>query len=73
MTAARTQLARDLYHAFAEGDREAVDRVLAEGFTFSSPVDVGLDRVGYISSAAGLAPGNTSSSNSCDWSRLAPR
>ena len=46
--AARTQLARDLYHAFAEGDRGAVDRLLADGFTFSSPVDVGLDRAGYF-------------------------
>lgn len=47
-SAARTQLARDLYHAFADGDREAVEGILADGFTFSSPVDVGLDRAGYF-------------------------
>jgi hypothetical protein len=42
--AARIQLARDLYLAFADGDRELVESRLAEVFTFSSPVDVGLDR-----------------------------
>jgi ketosteroid isomerase-like protein len=44
----RTQLARDLYRAFAGGDRDAVERSLGEDFTFSSPVDVGLDRAGYF-------------------------
>jgi hypothetical protein len=49
MTAAtRTQLAQDLYRAFADGDREMVETMLADGFTFSSPVDVGLDRAGYF-------------------------
>jgi|SRR5947209_6734565 len=47
-SAARTQLARDLYLAFAAGDRERVESMLAEQFTFSSPVDVGLDRAGYF-------------------------
>ncbi len=46
--AARTQLARDLYLAFADGDRKLVERMLADEFTFSSPVDIGLDRVGYF-------------------------
>ncbi|MBV9196069.1 MAG: nuclear transport factor 2 family protein [Solirubrobacterales bacterium] len=46
--AARTQLARALYLAFAEGDRELVESMLADEFTFSSPVDVGLDRAGYF-------------------------
>ena len=46
--ATRTQLARDLDLAFAEGDREAVESMLADGFTFSSPADVGLDRAGYF-------------------------
>ncbi len=45
---ARTQLARNLYLAFAEGDRELVESMLADEFTFSSPVDVGLDRGGYF-------------------------
>ncbi len=44
----RTQLARDLYLAFADGDRERVESMLADEFTFSSPVDVGLDRAGYF-------------------------
>jgi|ERR671930_363297 hypothetical protein len=44
----RTQLARDLYRAFAAGDRDLVERSLADDFTFSSPVDVGLDRAGYF-------------------------
>jgi hypothetical protein len=46
--AARTQLAQDLYLAFAQGDRQIVENMLADGFTFSSPVDVGLDRAGYF-------------------------
>jgi SnoaL-like domain len=43
-----TQRARDLYRAFAAGDRDAVERILADEFTFSSPLDVGLDREGYF-------------------------
>jgi hypothetical protein len=46
--AARTQLAQDLYLAFADGDRELIESMLADEFTFSSPVDVGLDRAGYF-------------------------
>jgi len=45
---ARAQLARDLYLAFADGDRELVESRLADEFTFSSPVDVGLDRAAYF-------------------------
>jgi ketosteroid isomerase-like protein len=41
-------VARDLYEAFARGDRELVERVLTEDFAFSSPLDVGLDRAGYF-------------------------
>ncbi len=49
MTSAdRTQLARDLYLAFAAGDHERVESMLAKEFTFSSPVDVGLDRSRYF-------------------------
>ncbi len=44
----RTDIARDLYLAFAAGDRDRVKRILAEEFTFSSPLDVGLDRAGYF-------------------------
>ncbi|MGA2009766.1 MAG: nuclear transport factor 2 family protein [Solirubrobacteraceae bacterium] len=45
---ARTQLARDLYLAFAGGNRELVERMLADEFTFSSPLDVELDRAEYF-------------------------
>ena len=44
----RLERARWLYLAFAAADRAAVDRILSEDFTFSSPVDVGLDRSGYF-------------------------
>jgi hypothetical protein len=44
----RPQRARELYLAFAAGDREAVEEMLSEDFTFSSPVDVGLDRAGFF-------------------------
>lgn len=40
--------ARELYLAFAAGDRAFVDAILGDDFTFSSPVDVGLDRTGYF-------------------------
>lgn len=45
---ARTQIVRDVYHAFVSGDRCLIERVLADEFTFSSPLDVGLDRAGYF-------------------------
>jgi hypothetical protein len=44
----RVHTARELYLAFAAGDREVVDGMLANEFTFSSPVDVALDRAGYF-------------------------
>jgi SnoaL-like domain len=44
----RTQRARELYVAFAAGDRDTAERMLADQFTFSSPLDVGLDRPGYF-------------------------
>jgi hypothetical protein len=44
----RSRRARDLYLAFAAGERDNVERILADEFTFSSPVDVGLDRNGYF-------------------------
>jgi hypothetical protein len=47
-TGDRVQLARNFYRAFAAGDREFVERSLDEEFTFSSPVDVGLDRAGFF-------------------------
>lgn len=44
----RTEIARGMYRAFAEGDRAVIERVLAPDLRFSSPVDVGLDRAGYF-------------------------
>jgi hypothetical protein len=44
----RPQRARDLYRAFAAADRDSVESILAGDFTFSSPVDIGLDRQGYF-------------------------
>jgi hypothetical protein len=44
----RIQRAQALYLAFAAGDRGLVERLLAAEFTFSSPLDVGLDRRGYF-------------------------
>ncbi len=40
--------AREVYRAFASRDRAAIDRILTDDFSFSSPVDVGLDRAGYF-------------------------
>lgn len=48
MSEHRFEVVRSLYAAFARGDREAVDNVLADDLVFSSPVDVGLDRAGYF-------------------------
>jgi ketosteroid isomerase-like protein len=44
----RLATARALYDAFASGDREAVEGILAGDFTFSSPPDPALDRAGYF-------------------------
>jgi len=44
----RFHLARDLYQSFASGDRDVVEKAFTDDFTFSSPVDVGLDRAGYF-------------------------
>ena len=48
MSADRKQLARELYEAFAAGDRDAVERALADDFAFHSPPDPELDRSGYF-------------------------
>jgi hypothetical protein len=44
----RINAARQLYLAFAAGDRDTVERLLGEAFVFSSPVDVGLNRSEYF-------------------------
>ena len=48
MSRPHTQLAGDLYRAFAAGDRAFVEHILTDDFAFSSPLDVGLDRAGYF-------------------------
>jgi hypothetical protein len=44
----RISRAQQLYLAFAAGDRDAVEKILGESFTFYSPLDVVLDGVGYF-------------------------
>src|SRR4051794_27786734 len=44
----RPSTARALYAAFASADRDFVERILADDFTFSSPPDPLLDRAGYF-------------------------
>jgi ketosteroid isomerase-like protein len=44
----RLDAAREMYRAFADGDRATVERLLSEDFTFSSPPDPRLDRAGYF-------------------------
>jgi ketosteroid isomerase-like protein len=44
----RIEVARSLYRAFAAGERERVEELLAPGFAFHSPADPELDRDGYF-------------------------
>jgi ketosteroid isomerase-like protein len=44
----KLQLAQQSYEAFAAGDRKFFEQHLADDFTFSSPLDVRLDREGYF-------------------------
>jgi ketosteroid isomerase-like protein len=44
----RLQLAREIYRAYESVDRQAIEALLAEDFTFSSPADVGIDRAAYF-------------------------
>jgi hypothetical protein len=44
----RIQAVKDFYKAFASGDREYVERILAKDFIFSSPPDPYLDRAGFF-------------------------
>jgi hypothetical protein len=37
-----------MYTAFAAGDRNTVERLLADDFTFHAPPDPNLDRAGYF-------------------------
>ena len=44
----RLELVRNVYEAFARGDREVIERAFGDHFRFSSPVDPELDRAGYF-------------------------
>ncbi len=41
-------VARWAYAAYADSDRESLEPLVADGFTFSSPDDPELDRAGYF-------------------------
>jgi ketosteroid isomerase-like protein len=47
-TTDRTDLAREVFTAFATGDREKIESLLAPGLRFHSPPDPDLDRAGYF-------------------------
>jgi ketosteroid isomerase-like protein len=64
----RLTLVRDLYTAWTTADRELIERLLAEDFTFSSPPDPMLDRAGYF---ARCWPGAGTNATSFDYLRLA--
>lgn len=44
----RTQLVRACFDAYATGDRDALERLIATPFVFSAPPDVGIDRDTYF-------------------------
>ena len=45
----RLQRTRDIYEAYASGDRDVVEELIAdEGFVFFSPPDPGIDRATYF-------------------------
>ncbi len=48
MTIDRLQLVRDSYTAYETGDRDLIERVIADDFVFSAPPDVGIDRATYF-------------------------
>jgi ketosteroid isomerase-like protein len=44
----RLERVREMYEAFASGDRAAIEAMLTDDFRFSSPPDPDLDRAGYF-------------------------
>jgi ketosteroid isomerase-like protein len=44
----RTGLARASYAAYERGDRQALERLIADDFVFWSPQDAGIDRATYF-------------------------
>jgi ketosteroid isomerase-like protein len=47
-TATRSDLAREIYRAYETRDRDLIERLVADDFTFSAPPDPLLDRDGYF-------------------------
>ena len=48
----RLQLARRIYGAYETRDRGALEQIVAEDFTFFSPIDAGIDRAAYFERVA---------------------
>jgi ketosteroid isomerase-like protein len=48
MSSDRVDRVRQMYEAFASGDRDVIEAILTDDFRFSSPVDPDLDRAGYF-------------------------
>jgi len=44
----RLQTVRDSYGAYETGNREAIEAILSEDFSFYSPPDPGIDRAAYF-------------------------
>ena len=48
MPTERTELARATYRAYETRDRELIESLVAEDFTFFAPPDPGIDRAAYF-------------------------
>lgn len=44
----RTELAKAAYRAYETGDRDLIERLVADDFVFFSPADPGIDRAAYF-------------------------
>jgi ketosteroid isomerase-like protein len=44
----RLELARMTYGAYESRDRRALEQIIADDFTFYSPLDIGIDRASYF-------------------------
>ena len=65
-TTDRVQVVRDVYGAYESGDRDVVERHLADDFVFSAPPDVGIDRATYFERCWP----NSETTKSFDYERL---
>jgi ketosteroid isomerase-like protein len=48
MSADHKDLAREMYGAYESGDRDVVERLIADDFVFYAPPDPGIDRATYF-------------------------